>query len=232
VLYRGAEIEVEVRYSAPSNKHYLRKQISVRLAAGRERRLVRATLENWRGVARDWQTIRKDRYPYGSHPVFCDNIWAGVEFVAAFNEVAPAGFALVSRPGGQRVGPDWVALHSTVLGAAEPNRAREAFLDYIEDVRLTPPRMRACYNTWWTLTVADQQPEATMALMRTFKEKLFDAHGVFFDLVATDAGWSDQRAIWQIDRQKLPHGFRDVRTLVESAGGKLGLWISPSETYL
>jgi alpha-galactosidase len=92
--------------------------------------------------------------------------------------------------------------------------------------------MRACYNTWWTLTAADQQPEATMALMRTFKEKLFDAHGVFFDLVATDAGWSDQRAIWQIDRQKLPHGFRDVRTLVESAGGKLGLWISPSETYL
>lgn len=231
VLYSGAEIEVEVRYTALSNKHYLRKQISVRSTAGRERRLIRATLENWRGVARDWQTIRKDRYPYGSHPVFCDNLWAGVEFVAAFNEVAPAGFALVSRPGGQRVGPAWVALHSTVVGAATPGLAREAFLDYIEDIRLTPPRMLACYNTWWTLTAADKQPEATMALMRTFKEKLFDAHGVFFDLVATDAGWSDQRAIWQIDRQKLPHGFRDVRSLVESAGGKLGLWISPSEMY-
>jgi hypothetical protein len=231
VRYSGAEIEVEVRYTAPPDKHYVRKQVLMRHAAGRELRLIRATLENWRGVARDWQTIRKDRYPYGSHPVFCDNVWAGVEFVAAFNEVANSGFALVSRPGGKRVGPDWIELHSTVVGAAAPGRAREAFLDYIEDIRLTPPRMLACYNTWWTLTSADKQPEATIALVRTFKEKLFDAHGVFFDLVATDAGWSDQHAIWQIDRKKLPHGFRDVRALVESAGGKLGLWISPSEVY-
>lgn len=231
ILYRGADFEVEVRYDTQPDKHYLRKRISLRSASGPERRLIRATLENWRGVARDWDTIRKDRYPYGSHPVFCDNIWAGVEFVAAFNEVSRAGFALVSRPGGKTVSREWTRLHSTVIGAAAPGRVRESFLEYIEHVRLTPPRMLACYNTWWTLTAADKQPEATLALMRTFREKLFDAHGVFFDLVAIDAGWSDQHSIWQIDRKKLPNGFRDVRALVESAGGKLGLWISPSEMY-
>lgn len=231
LLFQGAEIEAEVRYTAPADKHYLRKQIALRNTSGRELRLMRAELENWRGVARDWQTIRKDRYPFGSHPVYCDNIWAGVEFVAAFNELSSGGFALVSRPGGARVQRDWLRLHSTVTGAAAPGRVREAFLDYIEDIRITPPRMLACYNTWWTLASDDKQPEATLALMRTLKEKLFDAHGVFFDLVATDAGWSDQHAIWEIDRKKLPNGFRDVRALVESAQGKLGLWISPSETY-
>jgi len=229
--FAGEGFEVEVRYTAPPEKHYLRKQILLRRTEDGERRLVRAVLENWRGVARNWQTIRKDRYPYGSHPVFCDNIWAGVEFVAAFNEVSREGFTLASRPGGKPVSRAWLALHSTVAGAATPGRVRESFLDYIEDIRLSPPRMLACYNTWWTLTSDDKQPEAALALMRTFKEKLFDAHGVFFDLVATDAGWSDQHAIWQIDRKKLPNGFRDLRELVESAHGKLGLWISPSEMY-
>src|SRR5580658_9141862 len=70
-----------------------------------------------------------------------------------------------------------------------------------------------------------------MALIRTLKEGLYDRHGVFFDFVTTDMGWSDPRSIWEIDRQQLPNGFEETRGIVEGAGGRLGLWMSPGELY-
>ncbi len=226
----GVETEVRVRYELPAGKTYLRKQVRVRQKSGSPRRLLRADLDNWQGVRRGWRSMTADRLRYGSHPIYCERWWAGVEFVAAFNEYGENGFVLRSRPGGRLVGSDWVPLHSTVVGVAGPNEARESFLEYMEDIRLAPPRMVACYNSWWTLpTVVKQRDNLT--LIRELKAKMFDRHGVFFDIVTTDMGWSNPRSIWEIDRSILPVGFDDIRAIVEPAGGKLGLWMSPSEQY-
>ena len=224
-------IEVRVRYTLPARAAYLRKQISVRRPGAAEPwRLMRADLDNWRGVLRDWSSMRADSLPYGSHPIFCDHLWAGVEFVAAFNRYGGDGFVLRSRPGGRRVGEEWIDLRSTVVGASKRGRVREAFLRYIEDIRLAAPRWVACYNSWWTLPLLVKQ-EDYLALMRSLKANLFDKHGVFFDIIATDAGWNDPQSIWRIDRKNLPHGFDDMRAIVEAAGGQPGLWMSPGEEY-
>jgi hypothetical protein len=224
-------IEVRVRYTLAANAAYLRKQISVRTrgAAG-PWRLMRADLDNWRGVRRPWSSMRADSLPYGSHPIFCDHLWAGVEFVAAFNRFDVNGFVLRSRPGGRRIGAEWTDLRSTVVGVSERGGAREAFLRYIEDIRLAPPRWVACYNSWWTLPLLVKQQDY-LNLMRELKRRLFDKYGVFFDIVATDAGWNDPQSIWQIDRKNLPHGFDDMRAIVEAAGARPGLWMSPGEEY-
>jgi Melibiase len=223
-------LEVKLEYHLPSGKRYLRKQISVRKHASDRAKLMRVDLDDWRGVKRRWQSMHADRLPYGSHPVFCENLWAGVEFVAAFNEYGNDGFVLRSRPGGRTIGPDWLTLHSTVVGAAETGRVRDAFLEYLEDIRLAPPRLVACYNSWWTLPKVVKQAE-NLELIADLKAKLYDRHGVFFDIITTDMGWSNPRTIWQIDRSILPQGFNDIRSIVEPAGGKLGLWMSPSEVY-
>jgi hypothetical protein len=229
-LFSFRQAQVRVQYDLRPEKHYLRKQIAVRSTDGRSRRILRADLDNWRGVKRNWASMRADSLPYGSHPVFCEDLWAGVEFVAAFNEYGRNGFVLRSRPGGKRIAAEWIELRSTVAGVCEPGLARESFLEYIEDIRLAPARLVACYNSWWTLPKEVKQGDY-LALMRELKEKLADRHGVFFDLVATDAGWSDRRSIWEVDRKNLPNGFADMRAIVEAAGGKAGLWMSPSEEY-
>ena len=54
---------------------------------------------------------------------------------------------------------------------------------------------------------------------------------VFFDIFTTDEGWTDPKSIWEIDRKNLPDGFADIRKIVEPAGAKLGLWMSPSGLY-
>ena len=222
--------EVRVRYTLTRQAHYLRKHISIRTAHPSDRRLLRADLENWQGVARNWNSMRADTFPYGSHPVFCDDLWAGVEFVAAFNDYGPDGFTLRSRPGGARLTTAWLDLHATVVGVAPTGKVRDAFLRYLEDIRLAPARMVACYNSWWTLPKVVKQRD-NLALIKQLKTDMFERHGVFFDVITTDMGWSNPRSIWEIDASVLPRGFDDIRELVESAGGQLGLWMSPSEIY-
>ncbi len=232
LLYRNPEepVEIRVQYSLPPGKSYLRKQIAVRLRQPGARPIMRADLENWKGVRRNWQSMKADHLPYGSHPIFCETLWAGVEFVAAFNEYGPDGFTLGSRPGGKPVGPEWFDLHSTVTGVSEPGKVREAFLHYIDDIRLNEPRLVACYNSWWSLPPVFKEDEL-LDLLRALKKRFYDQHGTFFDLVTADMGWSDPHSIWRVNLKDHPDGLAGMVALVTSAGGKPGLWMSPSELY-
>jgi len=225
-----AGLEIEVRYTLPRGKAYLRKEILLRKTRGPAVKLLRADLDIWSGVKRNWRSMRADRLPVGSHPIYCETLWAGMEFVAAFNEYSSDGFVLRSRPGARQVGGDWLHLHPVAIGAARPGAVREAFLRYIDDIRLAPARLVACYNSWWTLPHRIGRAEH-LALARELAARLHERHGVFFDFFATDEGWTDPRSIWKVDRKNLPDGFADIRAIVEAAGGKLGLWMSPSGVY-
>jgi hypothetical protein len=226
-----ANVEVRVDYSLPPSRHYLRKQISLRqVRSDAVRKLVRADLEVWRGVQRDWKSARGGSKPYGSHPIVCDTLWAGVEFVAAFNDYSREGFVLRSRPGGRALGSEWMRLHPTVVGVARPGEARASFLRYIDDIRLAPPRFVAGYNTWWSLPELFNEQECT-PLIQALVDNLQKKHRVFFDVVTLDMGWSAPRTIWGVDRTSFPQGLTNLVSTVEAAGGKLGLWMSPSEVY-
>ena len=225
------QVQVRVRYHLPRHAGYLRKQIELRHSKEEQRgKLMRADLDTWIGIKRSWKSMTADPLRYGSHPIFCETIWAGVEFVAAFNEYSDEGFVLRSRPGGRSISTDWVKLHSTVTGVAEPNAARDSFLRYIEDIRLRPARLFACYNTWWSLPHLFNEKEY-LDLMGRLKEGLYEKEGVFFDIVTTDLGWSDPHSIWKINQTTLPDNLDRMVEIVESAHGKPGLWMSPSEVY-
>ena len=236
LLYSGAkqsvaDLEVRVEYTLLPAKHYVRKQVSVRQPGkGQPRRLMRADLDIWKGVRRDWNSAIADQMRYGSHPIYCETMWAGVEFVAAHNEYGRDGFVLRSRPGGKPLASDWLKLHSTVVGIAEAGGARKSFLGYIDDVRLAPPRLVACYNTYWTLPDVFNEREL-LDVVQPLVKGLYQKHGVFFDFVTADAGWSDPHSIWAVNPRDFPEGLGRVAQLIQSAGGKLGLWMSPSEVY-
>jgi hypothetical protein len=225
---KGAQIRVD--YHAPAGKAYVRKRISIADPDGTNLKVFRAELENWEGVRRNWTSSTADRLPYGSHPIHCDTLWTGVEFPAAFNRYDENGLVLASRPGGRRIGKQPLAMRSVVAGVCAPGEARRAFLRYIDDIRHAPPRMTSCYNSWWTTPPAIKRQDVEQ-LMADLKRGLYDTTGAFFDIVTTDAGWSDRQSIWQIDGKNMPTGFRDVQSALEPLGAKMGLWVSPSEIY-
>ena len=225
------DLQVRVDYNLAPSKQYLRKQLSVRQTGNSTpRKLMRADLDVWVGVRRDWKAVRADRMRYGSHPIFCETLWAGVEFVAAFNEYSRDGFVLRSRPGGKVLASDWLPLHSTVVGVAEPDGVRDSFLSYIEDIRLAPPRMMALYNTWKSLPIIFNEKDL-LSLAQSLVEALHNKHGVFFDCVCADMGWSDPQSIWKPQHADFPAGLTRIVETIKSAGGTLGLWMSPSDAY-
>jgi hypothetical protein len=236
ILFSGAAgaapgVEVLVAYHLPPAKHYLRKQLSIRqTSAGAGRRLMRADLDVWKGVGRDWKSAHVDLMRFGSHPIYCETLWAGVEFVAAFNEYSRDGFILRSRPGGAVLTSEWLKLRPTVVGVARTSKVRESFLNYIEDIRLSAPRFVAGYNSWWTLPEIFNE-QGCAPLIQTLVDSLQKKHGVFFDVVTLDMGWSAPRSIWQVNKKDFPQGLTKLVDTLESAGGALGLWMSPSEVY-
>ncbi len=44
-------------------------------------------------------------------------------------------------------------------------------------------------------------------------------------------GWRHPQSIWEVDKTRFPQGLTNIADAVESASGKLGLWMSPSEVY-
>ena len=229
--YEGPErLAIEVSYEAAAKKSYLRKRIALRSPGGKPLPLLRAELETWKGIKRDWKSSTADKLSYGSHPIHCDTIWAGVEFPAAFNHYDADGFTLASRPGGREIKDELWQLRPVVLGVCEPGKARSSFFEYIEDVRHAPPRMTACYNSWWTLPLDITRQDA-LRLMNRLKSDLHGRTGTFFDIVTTDAGWSNRQSIWEIDPHNMPNGFDDLKAIIEPLDANMGLWMSPSEIY-
>ena len=56
--------------------------------------------ENWSRVRRQWKSMKADKSPRGSHPIYCQTWWAGVEFVAAFNQYDAEGRVSLVANGG------------------------------------------------------------------------------------------------------------------------------------
>ncbi len=90
LLFHRDDLTVHVQYDLPVGKRYLRKQVKVR-CTGQPKRLVRADLENWMGVRQNWQSMIADHLRRGSHPIYSETVFAGIEFVAAFNEYGRIG---------------------------------------------------------------------------------------------------------------------------------------------
>jgi hypothetical protein len=60
-------------------------------------------------------------------------------------------------------------------------------------------------------------------LIKVLVEGLYTKHGVFFDFVTADAGWSDPHSIWKVNLRDFPNGLGTVVETLKGAGGKLGL---------
>jgi SAM-dependent methyltransferase len=223
-------LEVEVEFTLLPQKAYLRKQILVRATQPFDYRLLSADLMDWSNVEREWRSMEADLLPYGSHPVYCESLWLGVEFVAAFNEYNNCGVVLRSRPGGCAITGVWTRLHATVAGVSANGGTRQAFLSYLSDIWLSPPRFRSCYNAWWTLPL-DAPAGERLRLMRNLGEHLDRDVRSAYDLINFDAGWSARTSILQMKDPATEAEYEELALVSQKAGVGLGLWVSPSQFH-
>ena len=121
--------------------------------------------------------------------------------------------------------------YSAVLGVLPRGQRRRGFAAYLENERATPFRTFLHYNSWYDIGYFTPYTEAdALHAIRTFGERLVQAHHVHMDSFLFDDGWDDHQHLWQFSAD-FPHGFTALREAAEPLGAGIGVWLSPWGGY-
>lgn len=189
----------------------------------------------------DGERFRTTGEAPASFPVLGERLFAGIEHVSG--EAAVEGehaerMLFVRRP---RLTADttWRLAGTVVVGWVEPERGfgvtadvriREAFLHYLDSVRLKPDRVVLHTDTWWTVPLPLTE-KRVLDDIAGLKRAFFDRTGMFFDTYCVDLGWSDPHTVWGMDSSRFPNDLRPIRERLGELGAKMGLWLSPGSGY-
>jgi len=68
--------------------------------------------------------------------------------------------------------------------------------------------------------------------IKEFSRELTDKYGVAMDSYVIDEGWDGKKdGFWDIDRERFPNGFDEIKKLLKKNKSHVGLWISPLAGY-
>lgn len=176
-----------------------------------------------------------------SFPAFGQLLFAGIEHVSGETSVhgeASDRLLLQHRPR-LTVEAGWQFVAAAVVGWPQPGIGtgltgaaglREAFLHYLDSVRLKPDRIVLHTDTWWTVPLPLNEKNV-LTDIDTLRTAFQGRTGMFFDTYCVDLGWSNPKTLWQVDPGPFPNELRAINERLAGAGARLGLWLSPGSGY-
>lgn len=173
-----------------------------------------------------------------SFPLFGRSLFAGIEHVSGVCHTDGDSVRLWQTPH-LKVGEAWQFVAAAVIGwpvasdcslITGEGRMRDAFLQYLDPIRIKPADFELHTNTWWSLPVPFAEQDV-LRHIELLKKGFFDRTGMFFDSFALDLGWSDRRSIWRVDARRFPNELRPINERLAAMNSRLGLWISPGSAY-
>ncbi|WP_414662848.1 alpha-amylase family protein [Horticoccus sp. 23ND18S-11] len=187
------------------------------------------------------ETFRETGPAPASFPLFGQTLFVGLEHISA--ECGVTGelsdrVRLVQRPR-LAVGPAWQRVANAVVGWTQPGVGhgltgeaglRDAFLHYLDSVRLKPDRIVLHTDTWWTVPLPLTEKNL-LGNIETLRKAFHERTGMFFDTYCVDLGWSDPRSLWATDTRQLANELRPVGERLAELGSRMGLWMSPGSGY-
>ncbi len=165
-----------------------------------------------------------------SYPYYYSDLFAALEFPYARNHLTGEVLTLGHTPSHVLMNDLLYRTKNVVYGLSGQSDVIRRFEDYISRNRPATSKVQTNYNTWWTLPGGYSEEEA-LTLLSTLKESLYDRYGICFDTFTIDMGWSRPDGIWEINTDRFPDGFHNINRAVQEMGGRLGLWVSPSNIY-
>ncbi len=185
------------------------------------------------------QAFRETGAAPASFPVFGQGLFLGVEHVSADASVASeaADQARLQQRPRLALTDQWQRVAGVVVGWLAPGPRlpgeeglREAFLHYLDAVRLKPRDLVLHTDTWWTVPLPLSEKNL-LANIDTLRRGLQGQTGLFFDTYCVDLGWSDPRSFWAMDTRRLPNALQAVNERLAATGARMGLWLSPGSGY-
>jgi hypothetical protein len=227
-------LDVRRVFSFGPARHVLRIETWVRSLDG-PKLLHRAGLLT---LSVDQQAFRITGPSPASFPVFGQGIFAGIEDICGESRADGATFQLWQTPD-VSVADEWQPVAAVVVGwqieRAAPflpgeSRTREAFLQYLDTIRVVPADINLHSDTWWTLPLPFSEADILRDIA-ALRSGFFERTGMFFNTYALDLGWSDPKTLWGIDARNFPSGLGTINARLAEMGCKMGMWVSPSSGY-
>jgi hypothetical protein len=121
---------------------------------------------------------------------------------------------------------------TTVCGVTPKDQLRRGFLYYAERERAHPYRPFLHYNSWYDLSWIDRKMTDSLCLdrIKMYGDSLIKKRKVKLKAFLFDDGWDNNASLWNVN-EYFPNGFRNMKSLAESYGARIGLWLSPWGGY-
>ncbi|MEI6614315.1 MAG: alpha-galactosidase [Chrysiogenales bacterium] len=168
----------------------------------------------------------------------------GLEYPAANNQVTVKGgnSAEVScwLDCGKKIEKEWLETEWLVWALAPDQMVKKWFWSYLDDIRVTPLRPYALYNSWYDLRSAEypKVPAANVMnetnvrrMVDLVRENMIEKHGIKLDAFVLDDGWDVYESDWQLRPEQFPNGLGPISVELAKTGTALGIWFGPGGGY-
>lgn len=231
-------LSVEIRYELADVDFYLRKKLNITSARP-------LTLER---IEVEAMTLADAHQPYTVHALNSQGKWSpglgqplygtnsgtfwGIEFPAANNFVRERAIHCGYLWGRQLGAGVPYHAYPAVIGAADDARhVADAFLDYIDRIRVRPLRLQVQYNTWFDYGGGVNQQNFQRSVELIHQKLVKERGNRPLRAYVIDDGWQDtgrdwSDKVWKVNG-KFDAGFAPSLTAVRAADSTLGLWLSP-----
>ena len=234
------QLKVKVRYELIPGDFYMRKRLVI--TSGQRATLERIDVEalGFKDAyqpykARDITANAPGKWSPGlGQPLYGTNsgtFW-GIEFPAADNQVKhdmlTAGYLW-----GREIQPDQpYRTYAAVMGVADdPAFVSDAFIQYIDRIRIRPLRLQVQYNSWFDYAGGVKKETFAKSVAKIHRELVEERGNRPLSMYVIDDGWQDTTADWSKKAWKVnwkfDPDFASSRQAVTAAKSKLGLWLSP-----
>ncbi|MGL5683356.1 MAG: hypothetical protein ACRDDZ_09970 [Marinifilaceae bacterium] len=245
LVNKAEKLNVTVNYQLIGGQPYMRKWLEV--TPTRPVTLERMDIESL-NIEDSYQTyniqaitsyLKGEGYwkPGLGMPIYtsCTGTFWGVEFPAATNSAVNQQLNAGYHYGQQLQAGETYTSHKSVVGVADNlDYIDDAFMAYINDIRIRPLRLQVQYNCFFDFGWGVNGDNFSQSV-NTIHNELVTKRGVApLDAYVIDDGWQDGKlpdidqkgGVWSINNKFSPN-FERCRALTAQKNSSLGLWLSP-----
>ena len=222
-------ILADVNFIILPDNFYIRKYIELEDESEGIHWLDRISVENITFESPDF-----DLAAFGQ-PVFYNDIFLGVEYPAVEN-IIEKNNVKIGYIVGEKITNDPYRTYSSVIGvASSAETIRQAFLNYVDEIKVNGTRAFLLYNSWYDFRNPDivSDDESIMNVpnvlrrIETFKNYMYEKYNINLDAFVLDDGWDKYQSIWEIDSLRFPAAFNPFIQPLKEMNTSLGIWASP-----
>ncbi|HUI63469.1 MAG TPA: hypothetical protein VL126_01405 [Bacteroidota bacterium] len=172
-------------------------------------------------------------------PLLGDDIFLGVEYPTVESD-AQSHLVRMGYVCGQVITHTPYRSHSSIIGCASSrSRMVDAFMEYVEGIKVNGTHPYLLYNSWYDLrnpaiaqdSLGIMNEARVLGTLDAFRSSLYDRYGVGLDAFVLDDGWDSYENVWGIDSARFPRGFSEIAKVAGHTHTALGLWASPFGGY-